>query len=175
MASVCRSLQCLISAVTQAGGGGPLFRFALFSRAPGREVRCRLMSLACVGRTRVFRPHWVCPAHGSVLPPSALLRLQAALQGAGPELRAVPVFGSSTNARTRLGLRSGPSPVGAAQAARSLMSAHSPGAVRLLPSAVPASVSARPSGAPCVSSGELISGRDPPADVHHPESQEVFG
>ena len=28
MASVCRSLQCLISALTQAGGGGLLFRFA---------------------------------------------------------------------------------------------------------------------------------------------------
>jgi len=30
------------------------------------------------------------------------------------------------------------------------------------------------SGVPCVSSGELISGCDPPADVDHPESQEVF-
>ena len=28
LASVCRSLQCLISALTQAGGGGLLFRFA---------------------------------------------------------------------------------------------------------------------------------------------------
>ena len=30
------------------------------------------------------------------------------------------------------------------------------------------------SGVPCVSSGELISGCDPPADVDHPESQEVL-
>ena len=28
LASVCRSLQCLISALTQAGGGGLLFRFS---------------------------------------------------------------------------------------------------------------------------------------------------
>ena len=37
--------------------------------------------------------------------PSALLRLPAALYGAGPALRAVPVFGSSTKARIRLHLR----------------------------------------------------------------------
>ena len=30
------------------------------------------------------------PAHGCVLPLSTLLRLQVALQGAGPELRALP-------------------------------------------------------------------------------------
>ena len=36
------------------------------------------------------------PAHGSVLSPSALLRLPAALYGAGPALRAVPIFGYST-------------------------------------------------------------------------------
>ena len=42
--------------------------------------------------------------------------------GAGPELRAVPVFVYSTKARIRLGLRFVPSPAGAAQAARSLRS-----------------------------------------------------
>ena len=50
------------------------------------------------------------PAHGCVLSPSTLLRLQAALQGVGPELRAVPVFGYSTKAQTRLGLSFVPSP-----------------------------------------------------------------
>ena len=30
------------------------------------------------------------------------------------------------------------------------------------------------SGVPCMSSGELISGCDPPGDVNHPESQEVL-
>ena len=30
------------------------------------------------------------------------------------------------------------------------------------------------SDVPCVSSGELISGCDPPGDVNHPESQEVL-
>ena len=58
----------------------------------------------------VFWPHWVCPGSRLVLSPSTLLRLQAALQGAGPELCAVPVFRSSTKARTHLGLHFVPSP-----------------------------------------------------------------
>ena len=41
----------------------------------------------------------------SVLSPSTLLRLPAALYGAGPALSAVPVFGSSTTAWIRLRLR----------------------------------------------------------------------
>ena len=45
--------------------------------------------------------------------------------------------------QTLLGLHFVPSPVGAAQAARSLMSTLSPGAVHLIPSAVSASVFAR--------------------------------
>ena len=104
------------------------------------------------------------PAHGCVLSPSTLLRLPAALYGACPALRTVPVFGSSTTARTRLGLRFVPSPAGAAQAARSLMGALSPGAVRLLPSVAPASVSAQASWvcAPCLYSWDLASSRDPP-------------
>ena len=49
------------------------------------------------------------PAHGCVLSLSALLRLPTALYGAGPALRAVPVFGYSTKTRTWLGLRFVPS------------------------------------------------------------------
>ena len=95
---------------------------------------------------------------------STLLRLLAALYGASPALRAVPVFGYSTKARTRLCLRFVPSPAGAAQAAGSLTGALSPGAVRLLPSAAQASVSTRASRvcAPCVYSWELASSRNPP-------------
>ena len=64
----------------------------------------------------------------------------------------------------------------AAQAARSLTGALSPGAVRPLPTAVPASVSV------CSGRVHLVSvlGSWPlattlPVDVNHPESQEVFG
>ena len=122
--------------------------------------------IAVWGALTAFRPHWVCPAHGCVLPPSTLLRLPAALHGAGPALHAVPVFGHSTKAQTRLGLHFVPSLARAAQAARSLTGTLSPGAVRILPSAVPALVSACASQvrAPCDYSQELASSHDPPGE-----------
>ena len=91
-----------------------------FSPAAGRAGRCRQISL-CVGSTHhvlatLGLPH----SRVSVLSPSALLRLPAALYGAGPALSAVPVFGSSTKAWIRLHLRFVPSPASAAQAARGL-------------------------------------------------------
>ena len=128
-----------------------LVQVHLFSRAAGREGRCRQISLACVGSTRSVQPHWVCPAHGCVLSPSTPLRLLAALHVAGPALRAVPVFRSSTKAQTQLGLRFVPSP---AEQLRQ-PGAWRLGAVRLIPSAVPASVSHVPRL-------ELVSSCDPP-------------
>ena len=117
------------------------------------------------------------PAHGCVLSPSTLLRLLAALYGVGPALCVVPVFGSSIKAQTRLGLRFVPFPARAAQAARSLTGTLSPGALRLLPCAVPASVSGWvPVGcALCLFWGSWSLAATLPADVNHPESQEVFG
>ena len=71
MASVCRSLQCLISALTQADGRGLLFR-----------------SLVPLGRD------------GAAFP-STLLRLPAVLYGACPALSAVPALGCSRKARKK--------------------------------------------------------------------------
>ena len=68
----------------------------------------------------------------SVLSPSTLLRLPAALHGVGPALSAFPVFGSSTKARIRLRLRFVSSPASAVQTARGL-GALSPDAARLFP------------------------------------------
>ena len=93
------------------------------------------------GALTVFRPHWVCPARGCVLSPSTLLRLLAALCGAGPAWRAVPVFGSQISVSDSVGPVCCAFPARAAQAARSLMGALSPGVVRLIPFTVPASVS----------------------------------
>ena len=52
LASVCWSLQCLISALTQGGQWWTLFFFFfflahLFSRAVGREGCCKQITLAC--------------------------------------------------------------------------------------------------------------------------------
>ena len=76
-----------------------------FSHAAGRAGRCRQISL-CVGSTRRVPTTLGLPRTGvSVLSPSALLRLLAAVYGAGPALSAVPVFRSSRTARIRLRLR----------------------------------------------------------------------
>ena len=98
----------------------------------GQEGRCRQTSL-CVGSTRRVPATRGLPRTGvSVLSPSALLRLPAALHGAGPALSAVQVFGSSTKARIRLRLHVVSSPASAVQAARGL-GVLSLGAARLFP------------------------------------------
>ena len=82
-----------------------------FSPVAGRAGRCRQISSLCVGSTHRLPATLGLPRTGvSVLSPSALLRLPAALYGAGPALRAVPVFGASTKARTQLHLHFVPSP-----------------------------------------------------------------
>ena len=80
-----------------------------FSPAAGRAGRCRQIPL-CGGRTRRVPATLALPRSRVCAFPSTLLRLPAALYGAGPALSAVPVFRYSTKARTRLGLRFVPSP-----------------------------------------------------------------
>ena len=70
-----------------------------FSPTMGRAGHCRQISL-CVDSTHRVLATLGLPHTGvSVLSPSTLLRLLAALYGAGPALSAVPVFGYSTKAR----------------------------------------------------------------------------
>ena len=131
-----------------------------FSPATGRVGRCRQISL-CVGSTHSVPATLGLPHTGvSVLSPSTLLRLPAALCGAGPVLSAVPVFRSSTKARIRLHLRVVSSPASAVQVARGLgalsqdaacgrgLGAVSPRAERLFPP--------RPQRAPQVGSQEVF-------------------
>ena len=143
LASVCWSLQCLTSSLTQAGGGGLLFWLLVPSR---------------------------CGEGLALLSPSTLLRLPAALHGPCPALQAVPALGFSSADSAAPAFCA--FPAREAQAARSLK-AHSPrvrrafspprsqpqflpapvGCVHLLPSVSPAPV---PAGAgrvpaPCVS------------------------
>ena len=102
------------------------------------------------GTLAVFRPHWVCPSSGRVcvLSPVYTAQTPGCSPGSGPcvactsqaQAAQIQVFGYSTKAETWLGLRFVPSPVGAAQTARSLTHTLSPSAGRLITSAVPASV-----------------------------------
>ena len=101
------------------------------------------------GVLAVFRPHWVCPHTWRVCFPhlhcsgSRLLYREQALS-------CVCFSGPSSSGSGFWVLHKGPDlvgpafcafPVGAAQATRSLTSSLSPGAVCLIPSTVPASVS----------------------------------
>ena len=81
-----------------------------FSPATGRAGHCRQIPL-CVDSTHRVPATLGLPRTGvSVLSPSTLLRLLAALYGAGPALSAVPVFGYSTKVWIQLRLRFVPSP-----------------------------------------------------------------
>ena len=116
------------------------------------------------------------PAHGCVLSPSTLLRLLAALYGAGPCVACSSSFGVLHKSTDSVGPAFCAFPARAAQAARSLMGALSPGVVHLIPSTVPASVSMH-TGPVCLVSvlGSWSLAVTLPADVKHPASQEVFG
>ena len=141
MASVCWSLQCLISALTQVGGGGLLFRFVCSVVLQGGRDIADKCHWPVWGALTMFWPHWVCPHSQVCAFPVYTAQAPVCSIGSGPALCVVPVFGCSTKAQTRLGLRCVPSPAQAAHAARSFTGALSPGVVRLLPTAVPASVS----------------------------------
>ena len=169
MVSVCQSLQCLISTLTQAGGDGLLFRFACSVCCREGGALQRSVTGACSGHAGFA------PLTARVLSSSTLLRLPAALYGAGPELRAVPVFGSSSKAQTQLGLRFVPSPTGAAQAAWSLMGALSP--VRCAFSPLWSQPQFPHTGRVRLLSllGSWSLAATLRADVNHPESPEVFG
>ena len=105
------SLQCLISALTQAGGGDLLFRFASSVQSCYGEGGALQTDIAVCGEHSPCSGHTGFPRTGvSMLSPFTLLRLPAALYGAGPVLSAVPVFRYSTKVRIWLCLPFVPSP-----------------------------------------------------------------
>ena len=85
VSSVCKSFQCLISALTQGSEGGHLFRLTCSvvlwgGRDIANKYRWRVWAVLAVDG-----PHCVChTSRQHVLPGSTLLRLQGALQGHCP-------------------------------------------------------------------------------------------
>ena len=157
LASVCWSLQCLNfhpdrQAEVVSCSGSLVQSYC----EEGGALQTNITGL-CGEQSHCSRRTGFAPAHGCVLSPSTLLRLPAALYGVGPALRAVPVFGYSTKARTLLGLRSRSSSGSQELDGRTHLQCNA-----YYPSAVPASVSTRWSGAPCVCSRELASRCGPP-------------
>ena len=160
------SLQCLISALTQVGGGGLLFRFVCSFMLWGRRGTENKYHWHVWGVLAVFWPHWVCPPlTASVLSPAILPRLQAALQGVGPELYALPRSKPlrfrflGTPRRHRLGFACVLClPCLSSLGNQELEERTLPRCSVPYTLPIPASVSR--CGGPCVSSGELISGCD---------------
>ena len=140
---VCQSLQCLVSTLTQAGGGGLLFRFACSVALRGGRSPADRCRWPVWGALTVFRPHWVCPH--SLVCALPVYTAQAPGWGSGPCV----ACGSSFRVLHKSADSVAPAfcafPAGEAQASRSLTGALSLDAARLLPSAVPASVSAHQS------------------------------
>ena len=81
------SLRCLVSALTQAGGGDLLFRFASSVQSCCGEDGAMQADIAVCGEHSPCSSTLGLPRIGvSVLSLSTLLRLPAALYGAGPAL-----------------------------------------------------------------------------------------
>ena len=68
--SVCWSLQCLISTLTQGGEGGHLFRLTCSVVLWGGKNTANKYHRHVWGVLAVSRPHWVCPCSQRVCFPS---------------------------------------------------------------------------------------------------------
>ena len=80
--SVFKCLQCLISALTQGGEGGHLFRLTCSVVLWKGRNTANKYYWHVWGVLAVYGPHWVCPSSRQhVLSQPTLLRLQVALQG----------------------------------------------------------------------------------------------
>ena len=136
--SVCWSLQCLISTVTQAGKGGHLFRLTCSLVLWGGRNTANKYHWHVWGVLTVSQPHWVCPRSRRVCFPSLHCSgsrlLCWELSDAGPGLHALPRSKplrfrfSGTPQRCRLGWAYVlcPSQVQVAQVTRCLASTVAP-------------------------------------------------
>ena len=135
LASVCWSLQCLFSILTQGGGGGHLFRLTCSVVLWGGRNTANKYYWHVWGVLAVSRPHWVCPGSQRVCFPSLHFSgsrlLCQELSVAGPGLQALSRSKplrfrfSGSPPRPRLGWACVlcPSQVQAAQVTRCLASA----------------------------------------------------
>ena len=153
-----------------------MFRFAYSVALRAGEEHGRQMSLACVGSTRSVPPTLGLPRSRSVCSPrlhcsgSRLLSRERAL-------RCMRFQFSGPPQKRRLGwacILCVPQP--SSSGSQELEERTLLGAVRRIPSAVPASVSALAGWVRLVTVlGSWSLAATLPADVDHPESQEVFG
>ena len=94
ISSFCRSLQCLISTLTQGGKGGHLFRLTCSVVLWRGRNTARKYHWHVWGVLAVSQPHWVCPCswcmHLPLYTSQALGCSAGELSEAGPGLHAIP-------------------------------------------------------------------------------------
>ena len=184
--SVCRSLQCLISHLTQGGKGGLLFRLTCSVVLCGGRSTANKHRWHVWGLLAVSGPHWDCPrsAHSVCFPSLHYsgFRLFCKVWALGcVHFPGLSLSGSGSQVLHKGADSVRPAfcsfRVGAAQETRCLASALSSGAVRLITSLSQLlGFQEHPSPVCCMSLlGSLFLAATLPADVNCPESQEVFG
>ena len=177
--SVCKSLQCLICALMQWGQRWPLTRLTCSVVWWEGRYTANKYCWHVWGVLTVDGPHWVCHSpRRCVLPRSALLSLQGALQGHcsnGPcisctsQVYTAQVFGCSTRAQTQMCCAFCTLPRFKQPRQPDALWTHCPRwAICLIHLPSPHRLvsqmccESRIPGVPCVSSWELISGCDNP-------------
>ena len=141
-----------------------MFRFTCSVALQGGRSTAGKYRWRVWGALAVFRPHWVCPCSQVCAFPVYTGQAPGCSIGSGPCVACGSFSGIPQKRRLGLACVLCLTHL-SSSATRSLTGALSLGAVHLLPSAVPASVSAHASWvrAPCVSSGKLAASRDPPS------------
>ena len=141
LASFCHSLQCLISALRQAGGGGLLFRFAgSVALRGGRGAADRYR---CMGSSHSVPATLGLPRSRVCASPIYTAQASGCSTWSGPCIARGSSFWPFHKSADSVGPAFCAFPIRAAQATRSLTSTLSPGTVHLISSTVPASVSER--------------------------------
>ena len=165
MASVCQSLQCPISALTQAGRGGLLFRFSCPATLQGGRGAAEKCQWRVWGALAVFRPYWVCPHSRMCAFPVYTAQAPSCSIWSGPCVACGSSFRVLHKSVDSVGPAFCAFPSQSSSGSQELDRRTLPGAVHLSPYVVPASVSMCASRvrAPCVCSWELASSRDPPS------------
>ena len=137
----------------------------MFSRAVGREGCCRQVSLACVGRTCSVPATLGLPCSGVCALPIYTAQALGCSIWSGPCVACSSSFRVLHKSTDSVGPAFCAFPGRSSSGSQELDGCTLPGAVHLLPSTVPASVSARANWVrvPCVCSGELASSCNPPS------------
>ena len=148
----CKSLQCLISTLTQGGKDGHLLRLTCSVVLWGGSDTANKYYWCVWGALAVHGPHWVCPAHGVCGFP--VCTAQAPGCSAGALSKADAAFCALP--RSEQLRQPAPWPAHCPRWAPSLTHLLGPS-----PSVPRVPCGSAVSGVPCISSGELVSGCDP--------------